>query len=103
MILTRFQFNKDESEWNGDDLQLGLVKGQTYNNLNLDLGQFLNEREDNNGCHFNSSINDPNVSSLDNSGLNDSSKGIVKIFQKNITQNEIDSLTESLKMNYWEL
>lgn len=47
-LLLNKKLAADDPNWNSENTKLGLLDGQTYSSLNLDLGQFLDDDEEGN-------------------------------------------------------
>lgn len=83
----------DDSDWNNENLKLGLIEGQSYLNLNLDINQYLQ-------------IDNLNASTMTNDLMNASLKNENnKTLKQNadiLNKENIDFYKKSLIVNYWE-
>jgi hypothetical protein len=89
---------KDDPNWNSNNTKLGLVEGQTPQDLNLDLSQFDNNSATmkKSSSRLNESFLNESIDALDN-------QGPFNVFgSKKIGGQNLNSLRQELLNNYWE-
>jgi hypothetical protein len=106
----------DDFHWNHDNLKLGLIDGQDYTNLNLDLDQFSTIRENKKKQldlnNISSDCLNESIISINEAVLNyqdaETNKNVMNsnIFSESYTnffkRDNLDSLKIKLMNNYWE-
>ena len=89
----------DDNNWNQENLKLGLIENQSYNDLNLDIKQFLNTNPDENNLN-NSFLKDSNQLT---SKLNKvSNKHSIFSLSEKLSNGHILAIEKCILNNYWE-
>jgi hypothetical protein len=93
----------DDNNWNYENLKLGLIENQSYNDLNLHIRQqFLKDTSDDDNSSLNKSCLSESLANKLNNGLNKSKRSQSLFAAEKLSQSNIETIKKSLSNNYWE-